>query len=1385
MNDKFAEIQSAANAGAFGVNGYALPSVEQCRAGNYRKGRVKLYGLDIAIETPQGTRRMGKSDGKPWSVICMAHYGDISGTIGADGDPVDCYVGPVPESDRVFVVNQNGKTGAFDEHKVMLAFPDEEAARTAYMNSYEPGWTGLGSIVSASVDQFTWWLRYGNTALPFSKTALPYHGDDDMNELHWDSAAQPVNTDLASVMYGLRRGDPDQLLLDAVTLADIHEDADSLDILDALVVESQKLEPKLAQLQRIMEAAGGQVKPVALQISQPFKQKGTTNITALYELSDGQTVAIFFHNPDSTPNKILPTDELVSWKWLLNKLDVTILVAPEKGRDLNPREVARRIMTLAEKNSAKFAKANGARAARMAAIEQAKADVSGKEGTLAALEAEIADLTVKVEAKRAIQPPVPGDEQGGASSESFNDMARRLVPAEFVADIDPDGFTAVAADGYGIRLRMTGGGRMLATYIIQPGVTGQNSLGAKSVRDGLESAMSGSVSTAVTTIAKYRVRSQPIDVLQLADAMKKVDSDSVWFNDPVVNELVNRAVDQGYAFRNSTTQAGWTTAGIEALKAARAAQKPAIDWAQAQELDTNQAIRGLGVARINDIGSENVYVEKDGKPFMFKPGNTDAYAIGEHDFSADMSFAVEPAAELSPELTGDLSGIDLGVLRARMALLYGYLQEANADKRTVSPLLLDEYEAIVSEVSRREREPEDAGLLSAPQVPADVLATVDEIAQNYAQTTVEFNGAPITRDVVMNATVKIFSDLPEDEARDKVQVTLESSRTKAKEALILKASDLYWEQIGTAISIKSDQQITSAIKAGGLDISAQDWAPDFYRLFKISPDKIASIAAGALSDEAAAALKRFNAGDFMAAGVTPEDYDAAAKAFLEADLVAAPPKGVNGETLNISSLTNISPKPIEKNVKVAKTPADKLKAALDTAGVGDPRAYLNGVQIEEQNDLVVTCDGHRATAIEGVDLSNLPAKPVGGENWTVLDAKGQWIEGRFPDWRRIMPTKVQGMREFTGKRIAAYCRGVAKAHKFVVRNGVAAVRVIVGERSGYFSASYLTSMADQFAKLGYAKFKIGMDGQGRDPKLYAESLDGKVRHVLMGIRTDHVDDKYAPLLPDGVEQAIAPAPTPTPAPTPEPAATEEADPNIGRKWMNGQGEEVTIEAIREGRYYTLLDGKVGGAPIIAAGDLEERIAQDQRMYQDKLKTDAQRAEREAQEAEAEAAAKALRDDTDGYADQFPQVQRDRIRTTLAKNVNASGTVMSTKDYVRKLVAEGRVISDWDGERVLEDPKTGNGIGEKKLTKTAIDYAAYLIAKRPAPEPAADDQLATAIELLQSVINGTTEMDTGLADRLQAVYDQFAGNAEFDALFEKAAQAFADAMVAKARTALAA
>jgi hypothetical protein len=154
-------------------------------------------------------------------------------------------------------------------------------------------------------------------------------------------------------------------------------------------------------MESVMNRASGAVKPVAKQISDPFTQHGALQVVVLFELSDGQTISIYFHNPDTTPKKIAATDELVSWKWLLNKKDVTILVAPEQGKELNAREVARRIMKAAEKNSAAFVRNNAKRAERLQAIEAMKTEI-------VELETECKDLERQIdEARLAAMEPEP------------------------------------------------------------------------------------------------------------------------------------------------------------------------------------------------------------------------------------------------------------------------------------------------------------------------------------------------------------------------------------------------------------------------------------------------------------------------------------------------------------------------------------------------------------------------------------------------------------------------------------------------------------------------------------------------------------------------------------------------------------------------------------------------------------------------------------------------------------------------------------------------------------------------------------------------------------------------------------------------------------------
>lgn len=147
------------------------PTDAQKSAGNYAKRRMSFQGIPITIENELGSTRSGRDDrGRAWSCKLPADYGYIRGTEGSDGDHVDCYVGPAPDSNLVVLVNQrhlNGDMG-FDEHKAILGAPSEKAALKIYCDGFSDG-RGPDRVMSVevmSIDAFKNWLRKGNTQRP-------------------------------------------------------------------------------------------------------------------------------------------------------------------------------------------------------------------------------------------------------------------------------------------------------------------------------------------------------------------------------------------------------------------------------------------------------------------------------------------------------------------------------------------------------------------------------------------------------------------------------------------------------------------------------------------------------------------------------------------------------------------------------------------------------------------------------------------------------------------------------------------------------------------------------------------------------------------------------------------------------------------------------------------------------------------------------------------------------------------------------------------------------------------------------------------------------------------------------------------------------------------
>lgn len=168
---------------------------EQKESGDYKKGHVTIQDFDIAIENPKGSVRSGvDKDGKEWSQEMHNTYGYFEGTKGKDSDDVDCFIGPNPLSEDIFVIDQLDKDGNFDEHKVMFGFDSSEEAREAYLSNYEDGWTGLGDITKVNIEDFRKWVQKDDVrSKPFTEYLKvtdamdPNEGGDERVFVNWDA----------------------------------------------------------------------------------------------------------------------------------------------------------------------------------------------------------------------------------------------------------------------------------------------------------------------------------------------------------------------------------------------------------------------------------------------------------------------------------------------------------------------------------------------------------------------------------------------------------------------------------------------------------------------------------------------------------------------------------------------------------------------------------------------------------------------------------------------------------------------------------------------------------------------------------------------------------------------------------------------------------------------------------------------------------------------------------------------------------------------------------------------------------------------------------------------------------------------------------------------
>lgn len=127
------------------------PSAAEAAANRYNKPRFEWQGLTIAIENPAGSVRRGPG----WEVRMRFDYGEILGTMGVDGDPVDVIVGPNLDAPTVYVVHQRrfNDWANYDEDKCCVGFDSQSDAEQAFLSNYtDPRF--LGPITALPVAEF-------------------------------------------------------------------------------------------------------------------------------------------------------------------------------------------------------------------------------------------------------------------------------------------------------------------------------------------------------------------------------------------------------------------------------------------------------------------------------------------------------------------------------------------------------------------------------------------------------------------------------------------------------------------------------------------------------------------------------------------------------------------------------------------------------------------------------------------------------------------------------------------------------------------------------------------------------------------------------------------------------------------------------------------------------------------------------------------------------------------------------------------------------------------------------------------------------------------------------------------------------------------------------
>lgn len=150
-------------------------------------------------------------------------------------------------------------------------------------------------------------------------------------------------------------------------------------VIDRFAKTERKMQAFVRALQKYMAKEEAQILPLDPVVGKPKKAGSYAYVTVQIPFDDGQSIFIVFHSPEGDKKKIGPDDQLIAFRWLMNKRDITHVVAPEGGQEITLESVSKRISQLISKNHTHFVATQKAAVEEQQKLEALKEQASALE----------------------------------------------------------------------------------------------------------------------------------------------------------------------------------------------------------------------------------------------------------------------------------------------------------------------------------------------------------------------------------------------------------------------------------------------------------------------------------------------------------------------------------------------------------------------------------------------------------------------------------------------------------------------------------------------------------------------------------------------------------------------------------------------------------------------------------------------------------------------------------------------------------------------------------------------------------------------------------------------------------------------------------------------